>query len=53
LHLKLDEIIRALRTASNQMIDVEKLSDEELENLAQRYEAIRRACEDRKKEKLA
>jgi len=52
-HLKLDEIIRALRTASNQMIDVEKLSDEELENLSQRYEAIRRAWEDRKNEKPA
>jgi len=47
-HLKLDEIIRALRTASNQMIDVEKLTDEELEALAAKYEAIRRAYEDRK-----
>lgn len=48
-HLKLDEIIRALRSASNYMIDIEKLSDEELEILAHRYEAIRRAYEQRKK----
>ena len=48
-HLKLDEIIRALGTASNQMIDVEKLSDEELERLAERYEGIRRAYEKREK----
>ncbi len=47
-HLKLDEIIRSIRGASNQMIDVEKLSDEELETLASKYEAIRRACEARK-----
>lgn len=52
-HLKLDEIIRALRTASNQMIDVEKLPDEELEALASKYEAIRRACEERKKVRAA
>ena len=30
IHLKLDEVIRSLRRASNQMINVEKLSDEEL-----------------------
>ena len=52
-HLKLDEIIRALSTASNQMIDVEKLSDEELERLAERYEGIRRAYEKRKNVKRA
>ncbi len=52
-HLKLDEIIRSIRGASNQMIDVEKLSDEELETLASKYEAIRRACDARKKVKAA
>ena len=50
-HLKLDEIIRALRTASNQMIDVEKLSDEELETLSETYEGIRKTYEERKKVK--
>jgi low affinity Fe/Cu permease len=52
-HLKLDEIIRSIRGASNQMIDVEKLSDEELEALAAKYEAIRQACEQRRNIKAA
>ena len=49
LHLKLDEIIRANRRADNQMIDIEKLSDEELEVLAGQFEKISAACEARKK----
>ena len=46
---KLDEIIRSLRRASNQMIDIEKLPDEELEHLAAHYEKIRGIYEQRKK----
>ena len=49
IHLKLDEIIRAHRRANNQMIDIEKLSDEELEVLAAQFEKISEACESRKK----
>ena len=49
IHLKLDEIIRAHRRADNQMIDIEKLSDEELEVLAAQFEKISEACESRKK----
>ena len=49
LHLKLDEIIRAIRPANNQMIDIEKLSDEELEELAGQFEKIRMTYEQRKK----
>jgi low affinity Fe/Cu permease len=49
IHLKLDEIIRANRRANNQMIDIEKLSDEELEVLAGQFEQISLACEGRKK----
>jgi low affinity Fe/Cu permease len=49
IHLKLDEIIRAHRRADNQMIDIEKLSDEELEVLAVQFEKISAACEGRKK----
>ena len=45
LHLKLDEIIRSLRGANNKMIDIEKLSDEELTLLATEYERIRKECE--------
>ena len=44
IHLKLDEIIRANRRADNHMIDIEKLSDEELEVLACQYERINAAC---------
>jgi low affinity Fe/Cu permease len=54
LHLKMDEIIRAVRKADNQMIDIEKLSDKELEELAKQFEKIRAECETRwKKEKTA
>jgi low affinity Fe/Cu permease len=41
IHLKLDEIIRSIQHAHNEMIDIEKLSDKELEELAQHYERIR------------
>ena len=53
LHLKLDEIIRANRRADNQMIDIEKLSDEELEVLAGQFEQISAACVARKKLRTA
>lgn len=48
LHLKLDEIIRAIKRANNQMIDIEKLSDKELEVLSEQFEQIRAAYEERK-----
>jgi low affinity Fe/Cu permease len=48
IHLKLDEIIRAIRPANNQMIDIEKLSDEELKELADQFERIRATYEQRK-----
>jgi low affinity Fe/Cu permease len=41
LHLKLDELIRALHPAKNEMIDIENLSDTELEHLQKRYELLR------------
>lgn len=43
LHLKLDELIRSHAPARNDMIDIEKLSDEELEDLKERYAAL---CEE-------
>jgi low affinity Fe/Cu permease len=36
LHLKLDELIRSHLSARNDMIDIEKLSDEKLEELERR-----------------
>jgi len=41
IHLKLDEIIRAIRAASNSMINIEKLSDQELQELSDQFEKIR------------
>ncbi len=51
IHLKLDEIIRSIHHAHNEMIDIEKLSDKELEELAQHYERIRKECERRDRER--
>ena len=45
LHLKLDELIRSHVPARNDMIDIEKLSDEELDEIEKRYAAI---CEKKK-----
>ena len=41
-HLKLDEIIRALKGARNQLIDLEKLSDEDLTGLEKEFERLRK-----------
>ena len=51
IHLKLDEVIRSIRRAHNEMIDIEKLSDEELEELAKHYERIREECDQRRRRK--
>jgi low affinity Fe/Cu permease len=48
LHLKLDELIRSHSPAHNDMIDIEKLSDEELDELEKRYAAICEANKARK-----
>jgi low affinity Fe/Cu permease len=37
VHLKLDELIRALHGARNHLVDLEKLSDEELTKLEQEF----------------
>ena len=42
INLKLDELILALHNARNEMIDIEGLSEEQLQKLAKRYEAIRK-----------
>lgn len=40
IHLKLDELIRALKGARNQMIDLEALSDEELHAIHQEFHRL-------------
>src|SRR4051812_32609827 len=47
INLKLDEIIRSNKHARNELIDIEKLSDKDLEELAQHYERIRAECDQR------
>src|SRR5262249_50023967 len=49
INLKLDELIHALDKARDQMIDIENLSDAELDELQGRYEAIRAECLAREK----
>src|SRR5213593_2443473 len=44
-HLKLDEVIRALKGARNQLIDLEKLADEDLTSLEKQFERVRKKAE--------
>ena len=53
INIKLNEIIRAISRADNAVIDIEKLSDEQLDDLAQQYEKIRIACLERRKRREA
>lgn len=48
VNLKLDELIRSTERAHNEMIDIERLSDQELEQLAKRYERIRQEWDERR-----
>jgi low affinity Fe/Cu permease len=48
LHLKLDELIRSHHPANDDLIDIQKLSDEELDELELRYQKIRKQCEARR-----
>jgi low affinity Fe/Cu permease len=47
IHLKLNELIHAIDKAKNRMIDVENLSDLELDELTRTYEQIRTSAEQR------
>ena len=44
-HLKLDEVIRALKGARNELVDLEKLSDEDLTSLEEQFERVRKKAE--------
>jgi low affinity Fe/Cu permease len=43
--LKLDELIRAVAAARNELVDMEDLSDEELQRLQAQFEALRQQAE--------
>jgi low affinity Fe/Cu permease len=45
VHLKLDEIIRALKGARNELVDLENLSDEDLDRLGRQFELLRKRAQ--------
>lgn len=45
MHLKLDELIRALKNARNELVDLENLSDEELTKLEKQFRSMRERAE--------
>ena len=45
MHLKLDELIRAVKDARNELVDLENLSDEELQKLEQQFRNTRERAE--------
>jgi len=42
MHLKLDELLHAVSSARDELVDLEKLSEAELDNLAAQFAAIRK-----------
>ena len=45
MHLKLDELIRAIKGARNELVDIEDLSDEELKKLEEQFRRMRKRAE--------
>ncbi|PZR70552.1 MAG: hypothetical protein DLM73_17595 [Chthoniobacterales bacterium] len=45
VHLKLDELIRAIKGARNDLVDLEKLSDDELKKLEEQFTRLRERAE--------
>jgi low affinity Fe/Cu permease len=45
VHLKLDELIRAVEGARNQLVDLENLSDEDLKKLEEQFRRLRQHAE--------
>ena len=45
MHLKLDELIRAVKGARNQLVDLENLSDDELKKLEKQFQRLRKEAE--------
>lgn len=48
MHLKLDELIRAMKGARNQLVDLENLSDEDLKKLEEQFRRLRKKSEGRR-----
>ena len=47
VHLKLDELIRALQGARNHLVDLEKLSDEDLKRLEEQFTRLREQAQEK------
>jgi low affinity Fe/Cu permease len=45
VHLKLDELIRAVGPARNKLVDLEKLSDDDLKTIEREFERLRKKAE--------
>jgi low affinity Fe/Cu permease len=45
VHLKLDELIRAVKDARNELVNLEELSDEELKKLEEQFRRMRKRAE--------
>ena len=45
MHLKLDELIRAVKGARNQLVDLEELSDDDLKKLEKQFQGLRKQAE--------
>jgi low affinity Fe/Cu permease len=45
MHLKLDEIIRAIKDARDELVDLEDLSDEDLKKLEEQFKQLRQKAE--------
>jgi low affinity Fe/Cu permease len=50
VHLKLDELIRAVQGARNRLVDLEKLSDDELKKLEEQFTRVRNKAAQRASE---
>jgi len=46
VQLKLDELIRATKTAHNALLDIEELSEEDLDRIKARFERLARKARD-------
>jgi low affinity Fe/Cu permease len=47
IHLKLDELIRAMQGARNALVDLEDLTDDELEQLEKQFRRLHQRAKDR------
>ena len=53
MQIKLDEIIRSIKGAQNSLLDLEELSDDELERVHKRYEHLAQQAREKKKRRSA